>query len=42
MCPMYCLIDGRGVSLGLRNGYRLMQLDEDNKPSPEKDKDNKS
>ena len=39
---VYCLVVCRGVSLGLRNGYRLMQLDEDNKPSPEKDKDDKS
>lgn len=33
---------GRSVSLGLRNGYRLMQLDDDDKPSAEKDKDDKS
>ena len=32
----------RGISLGQKNGYRLFQLDENDKPSPEKDKDDKS
>jgi autophagy-related protein 18 len=30
-----------GICLGQKNGYRLFQLDENDKPSPEKDKDDK-
>ena len=48
-CVIFAIISGTldytlfsGICLGQKNGYRLFQLDENDKPSPEKDKDDKS